>query len=275
MSTATLNGLTIGSGTPYTWRAWPTGLGTPDIRTDDRTRPRRAGVVAADDLLGARTIDFEVQVLGDRPYVEQALTDLAEAFAPSSADVWLTLNVSGAPATYSMRGRARGCEWDLTRRFTLRLGDAKCTFVATDPVKYGDETSVTIGLGSGGAGFVLPATLPGVLGGGSTSGIGSVPNAGSTPVEWTCDITGPVTNPRIEHIESGRFLQLATTLAAGQTLTLDSGTGAVLFGGTAPRPSWLASGSRWFTLAPGSNSIRFVADLGTGTAIVTYRPGWA
>jgi hypothetical protein len=171
-------------------------------------------------------------------------------------------------------GRTRGCEWNLSRRFTFGIGDARCTFVATDPVKYGAEVTFTIELGGGGAGLVYPVTYPVVYGGSSTSGVGSAPNTGTVAVEWSAVLTGPLLNPRLEHIESGRFVKVVGELLAGETLTLDSRTGSLLFGGTSPRPSWQGAGSSWFQLEPGSNSLRLTADTGTGTAVGTYRPGW-
>lgn len=273
--TATINSLTIGAGTVYEWTAWPSGLGSPDIRTDDRARPRRSGVVAADDLYGARTISFEVQVKGTYAEIEAAMSALTAAFAPSNTDTLLAVRLSGTPAEYSLLGRTRGCEWNLSKRFTHGIGDARCVFVATDPVKYGAELTVSIALGTAGPGFTLPASLPAILTGGSTSGVGSVPNAGTAAVEWTATLTGPLTNPRLEDIETGRFLKINATLADGETLVLDSSAGAVLLDGTTPRPNWLGAGSRWWTLEPGANSLRLVTDAGAGSALITYRPGWA
>lgn len=273
-ATATLNGLTIGSGTMYEWTSWPTGLGTADIRTDDQERPRRQGIVAGDDLPGGRTVEFEIQVKGSRSEIEAALTALSAAFAPGSQDVWLGLRVSGVPAEYSLLGRPRGCAWALSKRFTHGLGDARCKFVAVDPVKYGAEETATITLGGGGGGLVYPVTYPVVYGGSSTSGVGSAVNAGLVAVEWSAVLSGPLLNPRLEHIESGRFVRVSAGIAVGESVTLDSRSAAILLGGTVPRPSWQAAGSSWFQLQPGGNSLRLTADTGAGNAVVSWRPGW-
>lgn len=276
-ATATLRGLTTGAGTSYRWAQWPQGLlGTADIRVADQFRPRRDGLTPGDDFLGGRTIAFEVVIPAtSRAVAEASLAELTAAFAPAAADEWLDVCIAGAPAEYALRGRARGCQVSLARRFVSGVIDARCVFVATDPVRYGAEQSVNIVLGAGGAGLVYPVTYPVVYGGGSGTGIGSAPNSGTTAVEWMATLTGPLTNPRLEHVESGRFVRVAATLADGEVLVLDSSSGQLLLGGTTPRPTWFSPGSRWFQLQPGPNSIRLTADAGLGSALITWRPGWA
>lgn len=275
-ATATLRGLTTGAGTSYRWASWPQGLlGTADVRALDQFRPRRNGVTPGDDFLGGRTIAFEVVIPAtSRAVAEAALSDLAAAFAPAAADEWLDVRIAGDPAEYALRGRARGCQVSLARRFVSGVIDARCVFVATDPVRYGPEQSVSIALAVGG-GSMLPFVLPVVLGAGGSSGVELAANAGSTAVDWTATLTGPLTNPRLEHVEAGRFVRVAATLAAGETLVLDSSSGGLLLGGTTPRPTWFGSGSRWFQLQPGANSLRLTADAGSGSVNVVWRSGWA
>lgn len=271
--TATLNGLTIGSGTIYRWTAWPSGLGTPDIRAQDTTRPRRHGVTAADDLLGARTVTFEITVQGTQAALEVALTALNSAFAPSPSDAWLDLRMTGSPSEYSLQGRARGVEWDLSRRYTFGLADARCTFVATDPLKYGPLVTTTIGLPSGTAGLPFPATGPFVFGA-QSGGEATVTNSGTAAVDWTATVTGPMTTPRLEMVSLGRRVSFDLAVATGETLVLDSRTGSALLNGSTPRTSTLLPGSRWWQLPVGSSTIRLRAASGTGTVALAHRPGY-
>lgn len=279
--TATLRGLTIGKGTPYEMPEWPEGLlDTAPVRIVDVERPRRSGVTPGDDLLSGRHVAFFVRVrAGTFAELEQRVSDLAATWAPSDVDEWLDVRLSGTPAEYSLRGRARGIDAPVTRaRAWLDHGgsiNVRCSFMATDPTRYGAEQSVSLVLGAGGPGLEYPVEYPVVYGGGSGTAVGSAVNAGTTDVDWTATLTGPLTNPRLEHVESGRFIRVAATLTAGQTLLLDSSAGALLFGGVSPRPTWFAAGSRWFLLAPGSNSVRLTADTGMGSALIEWRPGWA
>lgn len=277
-ATATLRDLTIGSGTVYELKSWPEELlSTPTIREDDESRPRANGVIAADDFYGSLPFAFNVQVnAGSLAASELALADLRAAFARSATDLTLDARVKGSPAEYFLRGRPRGVVVKMDRQRALPgLIDARCLFTATDPIKYGAAESVNIGLATPGTGLVYPVTYPVVYGGSPGFGIGSAPNEGSEAVDWTATLTGPLVNPRLELVETGEFIKLAATIAAGQFVELDSAARAILLLGTAPRPGWRAPASEWWQLAPGPNSVRFSADTGTGSAQINWRPGWA
>jgi hypothetical protein len=275
--TATLRGLTIGAGTVYGLRQWPSVLSTATIRSTDDDRPRANGVVAGDDYYGSLSVSFDVQVkAGSQAASELATTALTAAFRRSDTDVWLTVRVKGNPSEYALLGRPRGVSVAIDRqRFLSGLVDARCVFVATDPLKYGTAASVPITLASTGAGLSFPATFPAVFAGTAGVGIGSAPNIGTEQTGWTATLEGPLVNPRIEHVESGWFVKLNATIAAGQTVVLDSRATSIMLSGVAARPSWQWPGSRWFQLAPGANSIRFSADTGDGIATINYRPAWA
>ncbi len=274
--TATLRGVTIGAGTNYRWATWPRGLGTPPIRANDLERPGRHGVVAGDDLYGARTITFEIVVrAANRADGERRGRELAAAFARSNVDLPLGLRIAGDPAEYTLYGRPRGCDLAMSRRFLGGYSEARCSFVATDPIMYGPITTIDIGLTPSGGGLVFPATFPVVFSGSGNSGLGAFDHVGAADVDrWVATITGPVTNPRLEHIESGRFLRFIGTLAASESLVVDGHTRSVMLGGTASRANWIAAGSRWFEFTPGSNSIRFTADTGSGATSIDVAPGW-
>ena len=86
--------------------------------------------------------------------------------------------------------------------------------------------------------------------------------------------TGPVVSPTIEHTGQSRRLEFTGTLAAGETLVVDSLARTVLLNGTSSRYSWLTSLSQWFTLEPGANNLRYTAASGTGTCQVDFRSAW-
>lgn len=84
-------------------------------------------------------------------------------------------------------------------------------------------------------------------------------NYGTAPAPVTITITGPVLNPRVEHVQSGRVLAFGLELGVGQFITCDGTTHEIrvngsssLFGGVTYR--------QWSTAHVGSNSWRFSAS---------------
>lgn len=275
--TATLRGLTIGAGTDYRWASWPAGLlDTAPIRAADFARPGGNGSVAGSDFYGPRTVTFEVEILGDgRADAELLLAELREAFARDNADEWLDVRITGTPMEYALVGRPRGVAAAIGRRFTGGANiQARCSFVATDPLIYGPITSEEIGVSA----HTIPATLPFTLG---IYGEEAVVNAGSAATErWTVTFEapsgGPIVNPRILHVGTGQQVRVDRSVPANNQLVLDGYVGRGVIGvvSTSIVPTSI---SQWFALAPGTNTLRFSADDGThlsSTATVAWRPAW-
>lgn len=273
--TATLRGVTVGAGTAYRWASMPTGLlGYSELRVGDVPIPRADGVFAGDDRLGGRTIVFDVHILGtSRTSAETAAAALAGAWSPSRVDVELGVRLSGTPAEYSLFGRPRGCDIAIDRKMLAGVLRARCTFLATDPRRFGALVNATLALPSGTSGLPFPAAAPFVWGAGSGGNV-SVNQAGTVDTDWTATISGPITTPRIEHVELGRSLAVNLSLAAGETLVLDSRSKSILLNGTASRYSSLTSGSRWFQLPPGTSTVRLTGAGGSGSAQFSYRPAY-
>lgn len=128
---------------------------------------------------------------------------------------------------------------------------------AVDPVKYSSmlHTDSTT-LASTAPGRTYNKTFYYSYGGKTTSGVISATNKGSYQSDATFTITGPVTRPRIEHVEQGVYLEFNVVLGIGETLTINTRTKKILFAG-ASRRNTLTPGSRWFSLSPGLNTIRY------------------
>jgi hypothetical protein len=109
---------------------------------------------------------------------------------------------------------------------------------------------------------------------------GWVTNSGDLPAWPQLTITGPVTNPRIWVVETGRYLELAITLAAGERIDIDTrpGTRWVLRNGSGNAATALTSGSRLdlFQLPSGTSEIRWTATDYTNACrlAVTWRDSY-
>lgn len=82
-------------------------------------------------------------------------------------------------------------------------------------------------------------------------------NNGASPAYPVLRLDGPVANPSIEQVNTGGGLTIDATIQAGEFLTIDTRTRAVLLMGSSPRRSWVRAGSTWPLLQPGSNTIAY------------------
>lgn len=275
--TATLRGVTIGKETVYGLKTWPTGLlSTGTVRVEDQPRPRRNGVIAAPDYVGSRTVVFDVQVkAASQTASETAAAALSTAFAPGPGDVQLDVRVTGTPAEYSLFGRSRGCDIVIARdRWFSGIMDARCVFTATDPVRYAPSQSQAISI----AAHTIPATLPFTLG---LYGEQTITVSGTVDVDrWTVTFAAPAGGtliyPRILHVGQNKLIQVDRTVGASNQLVLDGYSGTATLG-TVDTEIVATSVSQWFSLTPGSNTLRFAAADGShtsSTATLAWRPGW-
>ena len=122
---------------------------------------------------------------------------------------------------------------------------------------------------------VYGATYPGaaqVVAGGFIRAVNEG-NAASMPI---ITIAGPCINPRIENTSAGKFLRLNGYLNPGDIITIDMFNHTIFLNGTGNRRSWLSAGSSFWTLAPGTNYITFLADMYQLNALLTvsFRSAW-
>lgn len=278
--TASLQGLTIGQGTVYPWAAWPSGIfDTPTSTPSDVPRANQQGVFAQSEWMNGRLVVFDFWVIADSISQAEQLIQVAKAaFAPTPNDdpVTLTLEMTNTPTAYVLFGKPRGVvssPANMLRRGKMRV---RAEFLATDPRLYASTaTVISTGVATSVGGLTFPASAPFVFGSAGTGGVLDATNTGTFETPYSLLFTGPLTAPAVSHLAQSRTLNLSgASLAAGETLVVDSTSKTVLLSGTASRYSWLANTSQWFTLAPGANSLRFTAASGTGTCQISYRNAW-
>lgn len=103
----------------------------------------------------------------------------------------------------------------------------------------------------------------------SSSPVNNGGNARSTPVVV---ITGASTTPRITNTtDDSKYVEVATSLTGGQTLTLDMQNRTATHSANGNVDSLIAAGSRWWDLLPGDNTVTLT---GGGTFAVQYRDAY-
>lgn len=242
--------------------------GLPDVDVSDDPKPYTLdGSYLTFGRFLPRTVSLRGKIVplnGEAVNAVSARSELNRAIAPlvrgralldvSEADPKVALvQLAGKPLT-SINTTTGSMTFDIILR-------------AVDPLKYSrvmHTNSTTIAGESSGRTYNREYNY--TYGGGSSSGTMSAMNIGSYATDAIFTIAGPVTSPRIEHVEQGLSLKFDIVLDVGETLTVNTRTRKVLLGG-ASRRNTLTPDSRWFSLTPGNNTIRY-----TGVQHIPARP---
>lgn len=271
---AALGDLMLGLGTPYMLTDFQVN-DLPSVLASDSARPQGHGIDLGDqDFYGARMVSGSITILKNVPgAAEGTLADLGAnrdallgAFAQTEAGqvkVLCFYDLDGVSRRVEGRVRRWAIADDTFQYGYLRLD---FQFTGMDAAMLSDlEATATTGLPSGGAGRTYARTYPLTYGGGGTSGSAICTNEGNFPAEPTFTIYGPVDLPYIEHggpetaPDFGARITLDLTIPVGSFLVVDVRSGTILLDGTASRYSALRTGSRFFRLHPGDNTVRYGA----------------
>lgn len=176
----------------------------------------------------------------------------------TSSDGW-TLYTASAKASYAgglnptMRGQAHGI-------FTVDL-------LLSDPYFYGDTITVPFSMQTGGSNPGPTKTLS-ILGDDRTTWI-------------EADFTGPLTSPQIDNTLSTPevWLRYGNEISAGESATVrahDFSATHFQVGGSYRSSGHVQHGGDkfWMFLDPEDTTLTLSAQMGTGTALLRYRPVW-
>lgn len=147
---------------------------------------------------------------------------------------------------------------------------------AADPRKFSTASgNVSSGILKTSGGRTYNRTFPQTYPGGSTSGIASFENVGDYTSNAQIVVTGPVTDPSLEHLEQGKTISFNITLGATDYLTIDLESHSVVLNDSASRRNAVDLSSQWFNVQPGLNSIRFLGTTaGSPSMSISYRSAW-
>ncbi|MFF3516123.1 phage distal tail protein [Streptomyces sp. NPDC002573] len=278
-----VGGVVIGSGTLLPVGE-VTGLGAPDRRTADVDNPTDDGGFPGVDLFGTRTVSIEAGIR--TPHDPGAALDLL-AQLEQTTGVDSIRKTAGALAVLRAKwpGRNVKCLFGRWRRVeAVSMAQAvygwiplALEFAATDARWHADTVQglvLPLDISNDDHGFKAPVVAP------ITTGVadpserpGWVVNGGDVAAWPALRIDGPVTNPKVWVVETGRYLQLQTSLAAGEWIDIDTrpGTRWVLRSGSGNAAPALTAGSRLdlFQIPPGTSEIRWTASDYTNTCRLT------
>jgi hypothetical protein len=269
------NGVPFGDGTQIDL-VRVDGLGSVDLRTNDTDRAGAHGTWWGRSWGRGRSITVELEASGSTTAaLEVAWSPLLAEFAPSDSLGVLSWQLPGQAAR-QVAAELRRWAFPIDNEYALGFATLVAEWYAPDPRIYAAaQTVLSTGLPTLSGGLSFPASAPFVFGTAGAGGSLAASNNGTIETPWVATFTGPLVAPAIEHSGQARTLSLSgASLAAGETLVIDSAARTVLLNGTASRYSWLAASSQWFTLEPGANALRFTAASGSGTCQIAYRDAW-
>jgi hypothetical protein len=227
---------------PIMCKSWD--LGAPEFRYTTVANPGVDGTTYSDGFIGARTVTFELAIMGglspddgkvhDAYYYANRLTAMAHPNAKPvlritrndeiNAGRAYTMDLRGSP--YSLPFTARSAALlEMQLVFTCPLGLIQGPLLTYETEDIAGDDGIQD--------WVFPAKFP------KTFGLRGVryPQLiikveGDIAVTPTIYIHGPVTDPEIATDDNERFAFDGLTLAAGQTVQINMATGSVRLGTT-------------------------------------------
>ncbi|WP_346012327.1 hypothetical protein [Streptomyces sp. SID3343] len=150
-------------------------------------------------------------------------------------------------------------------------------WLCSDPRRYelAEQVAVT-GLPQAESGLTFPLTWPLDWGTPAVPGSVDVVNAGTAPSSPTIEFRGPTDRPSCVRLSDGARLEYDVTLAASETLTIDTAAGSVLLNGADRLYTATARSvpEEWFVLEPGSTDLAYRAAPGSTDPAATMTVRW-
>ena len=273
------NGLSFGLATKFHISSIAGLDDLPAIRAADAPRAGDHGSWAGIDYMDGRSIDITFAVIADDSNdlaVQMAL--LETAFVPQATE--LPLLLYGSTRLVNVRPRRFIAPYDAT--YLRKSCEVSVQLFATDPRVYdANLQQVVLGLPTASGGMTFNAAFNLGFGSAGTGGTAAVTNAGTFASRPVLVITGPCDTPIVQNVTQNKKVSFNLTLAAGDTLTVDTDAKSVLLlvsGSTIPasRRSALGAGSQWFDLAPGASTITYQANTYQAASSLTiqFRSAW-
>jgi hypothetical protein len=266
---------TDSSGPPFVDVINVVGLDSAPYRETRHEREGDDGGFIDAEFERGRDIILTGDVVADSDEMEEYLDSLKADFAPSTTLIPFYYKAPGVDERL-IYVKPLGCkyDWDTMRR----TGQARIQFkaFAEDPRLYAStETTINIPFAVGsslGFGFNLGFDF-GFGGSSGTDGV-FVTNSGNRPTPVRFTINGPAETPTIRDDTYGHSMTFDISIAAGETLVVDTQYKTVMLNGTTNRRGTLVVPD-WFYLQPGQTFIRYNALTGTGSSMdVAFRSAW-
>lgn len=258
----------------------PPAVSDTELETDDSAEPRQDGVRFGSDFRRGRTWTFTLGIKG-------TTRAGAEAFLSELERVWRGDGVRLTPGAYAAvsfrptAGIGLRTMYGRPRKFTpvydlVHAGQASAlvTFDARDDLWYGSEQSVRVDLAPSAAGGISAPFVTPLVVASTSQNAEAVVVDGNMGAVVAAELHGPIVNPTVR-LTNGWSVKLATTLLAGQVVTLDARPWArtILRSDGASYAGYRARGQGLadMVLPPGVNELALLGSDPSGTGYMALR----
>lgn len=261
----------MGGGTSAGWRELIGWRDAPEASTSDYPRPQAHGSYPGDVFGNSIVVTFTFMLRGTPAEKAIALAAI-ERYAPmDGVDRMLAVNDCD-DGVWFRQARLIGRSIPQGKHFHHGPVEGSLQFLCADPRRYALELNGgSVGLPVSSGGLAYPLTYPldyGTWSGGATDG----GNGGTVDTPLVAVFQGPLTNPVLHGTDWSMGFDI--NLAAGESLTVDTGEGTALLNGATDRLytiTPLSDPLELCLLHPGENDLSLTATAGTGTVSISYR----
>lgn len=260
-------------GVKWSWQSGQSAFGpSPAPRELSGTRAVAHGDWNATEFYGPRT--WEVELLAMAP-THEAL-HYAESRLAATCSLFPRVAVADEPhfgqrwATFRRSGELLWTELQpLIARVSLSLR-------ADDPLIRGTQQQAATAAPSTVGGLEWPTQWPASWDAVVSSGQLNLSNEGTMPASALWRLDGPIAEPYLIDIDTGRTLRTSLTLGDGEFLTIDTATRRVLAGGDIGASRRDRVYGDWFDIPPGGSRVQFGGSApGAGAQLTaTWASTW-
>lgn len=262
-------------GESYKVDNFPEILSTVDVRTSQQPLQGEHGVYQAPSLYGARTLAFSGEIVApsqttrlsmENTMIQELRLAALQGFADGSdGQILVKFDLEDGKAVQCYARVIQAPQFSYRQEFGGRHRVRVFSFalLAKDPNLYSQSLQSASGTESfegtnftivQGSTFKIPFQLYQ-----NTPLTATVTNAGNHDAPPVITITGPTTSPKITNVTTGKLIVLTgLTLTAGQSVVIDVNKRTIKRNDGTDLSGYFGSGSSWWVLGPGSNSITFV-----------------
>lgn len=248
----------------------------PEITSYDQPRARGHGDHTGDQFARSRIVTASGNILSQDALKAVTLALLTASTVTSTVSD-LTITTFGRTLTSGARLIQRSLP--VVAGYGSGYAPFALQWKCPDPLRYDvAQTAGPIGLPTPGGGLTYPLAYPLDYGAAAIPGLLTLSNTGTADTSVLFTVTGPLPSGFEVSSMDGQRLTYPDALFAGEVLTLDTASGAVLLGGTADRRNSLTVADWMQVPAGGSLTVRFTSLGGAydpaATLTATIRPAY-